>query len=280
MQDIVTKRFISCHDYLVNNNFVRSSRQFALSLEYLPQSLSEILKGRRNVTIELLRKAIEKYKLSPSYVFKGEGSLLESTNSKTNDVLVVVADENQQERIIHVPFPAQAGYGGQLHDPQYMKNLPSYTLPDPYFRTGTFRSFDITGDSMEPILFEGDRVVCSYVDRNYWKHDLRDNYVYVIITHSDVVVKRIQNNISLDGTITLISDNDYFQDRIIPIDDVIEMWLVKMKISSFVASPKNMKNAFYKDLDSMRETIKVQNSNIMELNTTISKLLKQIRERK
>ena len=280
MQDIVTKRFINCHDYLVNNNFVRSSRQFALSLDYLPQSLSEILKGRRNVTIELLRKAIEKYKLSPSYIFKGEGSLLESGQGKTSDVLVVLADENQQERIIHVPFPAQAGYGGQLHDPHYMKNLPNYTLPDPYFRTGTFRSFDISGDSMEPILYEGDRVVCSYVDRNYWRHDLRDNYVYVVITHSDVVVKRIQNNISKDGTITLISDNDYFQDRIIPIDDVIEMWLVKMKISSFVASPKNMKNALHKELDSMRETIKVQNSNITELNGTISKLLKQIRERK
>ena len=56
MNSIVTERFIKCHDKLLANNQVRSSRQFAISLDYLPQSLSEIVKGRRDVTIELLRK--------------------------------------------------------------------------------------------------------------------------------------------------------------------------------------------------------------------------------
>ena len=68
MNSVITQRFIKCHNHLREENRVRSSRQFALSLEYLPQSLSEILKGRRDVTIELLRKAVEKYKINPVYV--------------------------------------------------------------------------------------------------------------------------------------------------------------------------------------------------------------------
>jgi len=57
--NIVTERFIKCHNLLKEENRIRSSRQFALSLDYLPQSLSEILRGRRDVTIELLRKAVD-----------------------------------------------------------------------------------------------------------------------------------------------------------------------------------------------------------------------------
>ena len=68
LNSIVTQRFIKCHNKLREENRIRSSRQFALSLEYLPQSLSEILKGRRDVTIELLRKAVEKYKIKRSAI--------------------------------------------------------------------------------------------------------------------------------------------------------------------------------------------------------------------
>ena len=58
MNSVVTQRFINCHNKLKIDQRIRSSRQFALSLDYLPQSLSEILKNRRDVTIELLRKSI------------------------------------------------------------------------------------------------------------------------------------------------------------------------------------------------------------------------------
>ena len=67
--NVVTQRFIRCHNKLRENKTIKSSRQFALELEYLPQSLSEILKGRRDVTIELIRKAIEVYRMNPIFMF-------------------------------------------------------------------------------------------------------------------------------------------------------------------------------------------------------------------
>ena len=74
MNTMVTDRFIYCHDELKRLRKVRSSRQFALSLDYLPQSLSEILKGRRDVTLELLRKGVEKYEMNPVFLLTGKGS--------------------------------------------------------------------------------------------------------------------------------------------------------------------------------------------------------------
>ncbi|HRD81537.1 MAG: hypothetical protein IAE84_03560 [Saprospiraceae bacterium] len=67
----VTKRFLDCFEQLKLTNKVRSGRQFAVSLDYLPQSFSEIINGRREVTVELLRKATEQYRLNPAYLLSG-----------------------------------------------------------------------------------------------------------------------------------------------------------------------------------------------------------------
>ena len=94
MPSVVTERFIKCHDYLKEQKLVKSSRQFALSLDYLPQSLSEILKRRRDVTIELLRQAIATYKLNPLFLFTGEGPMFtDAKATKSLKVLTVCSAE-------------------------------------------------------------------------------------------------------------------------------------------------------------------------------------------
>ena len=155
MNNVVTQRFIKCHDKLREEKRIKSSRQFALSLEYLPQSLSEILKGRRDVTIELLRKSVERYQINPVYIYTGDGPMFMSEEDhKSFRVLTIVTNGQEDERIVHVPVPAQAGYAGELSNPIFIQDLPSFTLPDYKFKVGTHRSFDVSGDSMEPTLFE------------------------------------------------------------------------------------------------------------------------------
>ena len=98
MNSVVTQRFINCHNKLKKDQRVKSSRQFAMHLEYLPQSLSEILKNRRDVTIELLRKAIEVYQMNPTYLFTGEGPLfLKDEDHKNFKVLTIVTDAHNDE---------------------------------------------------------------------------------------------------------------------------------------------------------------------------------------
>ncbi len=274
MNSVVTQRFINCHNKLKKDQRIRSSRQFALSLDYLPQSLSEILKSRRDVTIELLRKAIDTYKLNPVYLFTGEGPMfMKEEDHKNFRVLTIVTDSKNDERIVHVPMPAQAGYASESTDPTFIQDLPTYTLPDYKYKVGTHRSFDVSGDSMEPTLFEGDKVVCSYLEPTLWESSVKDNYVYVIVTKGDVLVKRVENKMKEDKALVLISDNAYYEPFQMKITEIKEIWYVRAKISPFLPSPSNIKSMLRGEIDDLRKTIQQQSGIIENLYKTIEKLV-------
>lgn len=278
MNSIVTQRFIKCHDKLLSSNIVRSSRQFAISLEYLPQSLSEIVKGRRDATIELVRKAISVYNINSEYLFTGQGEMFKKDqNAKSEYVLTVVTDQERREKIVHVPVPAQAGYGGQITDPTFFTELQTYSLPDFDTAHGTYRSFSVAGDSMEPTLFEGDKIVCSYIDKDQWASAVKNDYVYVIVTQNDVLVKRVENCIKNERCIKLISDNNYYKVKQLNIAEIVEVWYVKIKISPFMPSPSNMRNGFSDEVSNLKDIIENQSELIGNLNLTIGKMLKQNR---
>jgi len=276
MSNIVTQRFIKCHDKLREDNRVRSSRQFALSLDYLPQSLSEILKGRRDVTIELLRKAVEKYKINPVYIYTGEGPMFMSEEAhKSFRVLTIVTNTHDDERIVHVPIPAQAGYAAEMTDPSFIQDLPTFSLPDYKYKVGTHRSFDVSGDSMEPTLFEGDKVICSYLEPTLWENSIKDNYVYIVVTRADVVVKRVFNQLKEKQQLELHSDNDFYEPYTVNVGDIREIWYVRAKISPFLPSPQNIQNYLRDEMGELKNTITEQNRMIQNLNKTIEQLVQQ-----
>jgi phage repressor protein C with HTH and peptisase S24 domain len=243
-------------------------------LDYLPQSLSEILKGRRDVTIELLRKSVEVYKINPVYIYTGEGPMFMSEEDhKSFRVLTIVTDSHDDERIVHVPVPAQAGYAGEMTDPTFIQDLPTFTLPDYKYKVGTHRAFDVAGDSMEPTLFEGDKVICSYLEPTLWENSLKDNYVYVIVTRGDVVVKRVHNRLKDEKLIKLMSDNDFYEPYTVNIGDIREIWYVRAKISPFLPSPHNINNLLRGEIRELKNTINNQTALINNLNLTLSKML-------
>lgn len=272
----VTHRFIKCHNKLKEEHRIRSSRQFAISLDYLPQSLSEIIRGRRDVTIELLRKAVEKYQINPVYLYTGEGPMFMSEEGNESfRVLTIVAQPDDDERIVHVPVPAQAGYAGEIPDPVFIQELPTFSLPDYKYKSGTHRSFDVSGDSMEPTLFEGDKVVCSFIEPDLWETSLKDNYCYVIVTRGDVMVKRVLNEINEKKGITLQSDNAFYDKQFVALSDVREIWYVRAKISPFLPSPQNLQNNFREEIKQLHAMIAKQNEMMSDLSKSISELSAQ-----
>ena len=274
MNSIVTQRFVKCIEQLRQENRVRSSRQFALSLDYLPQSLSEIHKGRRDVTIELLRKAIELYKMNPVYIYTGEGPMFMTEESQKDfRVLTIVTNSSDDEHIVHVPVPAQAGYANEMGDPTFIQDLPTFTLPDYKYKSGTHRSFDVAGDSMEPTLFEGDKVVCSFVEPTLWQTSLKDNYVYVIVTRGDIVVKRVYNRLRTDQLLELHSDNGYYDAYTLNQGEIREIWYVRAKISPFLPSPQNLQISLHEDVRQLQKTIARQTQLIEALNETMTKVI-------
>lgn len=246
-------------------------RQFAMSLDYSPQGLSEICNERRDVTIELIRRATEIHDLSPNFIFTGEGAKFRAEADSGLGILTIVTDQEDNERIVHVPVSAQAGYASSRLDPVFVQDLPSYSLPYDLFKMGTYRSFDITGESMEPTLFEKDKVVCSFIEKDYWRQAIKDYQMYVLVMQDDVLVKRVVNQIREKNVLHLVSDNQHFDPYDVPLSDVEEIWKVRLKISSHL-DPQSHAPQLKNDIGAVQDEIAHQREIILSLKESIDQM--------
>lgn len=152
---------------------------------------------------------------------------------------VVTVDLNHMNTISLVGVRARAGYLGGYGDPVFVEKLPSYNLPG--FHNGTYRAFEVDGDSMKPTLGKGDIVVCEWVEST---DHVREDRVHVIVTKNDgIVIKRVLNRINKYGHLVCKSDNfdkmEYDNIHIYP-DDILEIWYPRLYISASFKSPGEM----------------------------------------
>jgi phage repressor protein C with HTH and peptisase S24 domain len=136
-----------------------------------------------------------------------------------------------------VPFKAQAGYVRAYDQVDFLDTLEKYALPpgvDP--RGAVWRYFEVEGDSMEPTFYSGDIVLGSMVPREDWTQ-LRNFYIYVIVTHDALLLKRIYMK-SMDEWV-LISDNEKLYDQqLIHVRDIRELWVFRRHIVNKAPVPK------------------------------------------
>jgi phage repressor protein C with HTH and peptisase S24 domain len=266
----LSQRLYECISTLCTLNKVQSFRQFAQSIDYLPETLSDLLESNLEISHDVIRRTCKLYEINLNYIQTGKGDMFATPAGKQDlRILTVVTDVHNEERIVHVPVPAQAGYVSELADPVFYSELPTYSLPDFRFSQGTHRSFDVSGDSMEPVMEDGDIVVCSYIEPNQWMHGIKDDHVYVIVTSTDIVVKRIKNLIKSRQCLQLISDNESYRPYMIPVENIREVWFVRMKISPF--SHARPFNPLEDILNSQEKTITEQQEMIRFLKQTIEK---------
>ncbi len=255
MNHIVSQRFISCYEELIASKLIKSARQFALRMEFLPQTFHEILKGRREVSLDLILKSVEIFNFNTHYLFTGTGPrLLKEQSFGDLKVLTIVTGHDGNEEIVHVPVKAQAGYPGSLSDPVFVDELPRYRLPDFKFKTdGTMRSFEVSGESMVPTFMPGDFVIASYLHSYYWESQLKPDIPYVIITQNDVFVKRVTNLLRSEHKILVHSDNKMYDSYAIHVKEIREIWQVRAKVSTVLDSPESKSEVSLQDIKLMVE---------------------------
>lgn len=147
-------------------------------------------------------------------------------------VLSISVDKEDNENIEMVPMKASAGYLNGYADPEYVSKLPKFYLP--MFKQGTFRAFEIKGDSMLPII-SGDIIIGEYLEN--WA-DLKSGETYIIISKNDgVVYKRVGNKFRENKKLKLISDNPVYESYEINGEDVLEIWKAKGYISTQLPQP-------------------------------------------
>jgi transcriptional regulator with XRE-family HTH domain len=147
-------------------------------------------------------------------------------------VLSISVDKDDNENIEMVPLKASAGYMNGYADPEYVAQLPKLYLP--MFKQGTYRGFEIKGDSMLP-LTSGTTIIGEYVEN--WA-DVKATETYVIVSKSDgVVYKRIGGKFKSDKKLKLISDNPVYEPYEINGEDILEIWKAKAYISTHFPLP-------------------------------------------
>lgn len=155
--------------------------------------------------------------------------------SSSTKVLSVVVTPDNKELIAVVPVKAAAGYLNGLSDPEYIGQLPVFSMPVPELSPDrTYRVFQIRGDSMLPVS-PGSYLFCDYVE---CPDDIKDGKTYIIITKEEgIVYKRVFNQIDLDGSLLLKSDNSEYQPYKVDVGQILELWRVIGYLSFELPAP-------------------------------------------
>lgn len=203
--------------------------QFAQKLDIKRSLVGAYEEGRAEPRLDLLQKMASLAGLSVDVLIGRDISQLKDYEKKSlssKEVLVVTVDNNEKDNIELVPHKAAAGYLNGYADPEYIKELPRFRLP--VLNRGTYRAFEITGDSMLPIL-PGTIVIGEWVEN---LKQLKNGKSYVLITQREgIVYKRVFNYLDENGKLFLVSDNRQYSPYQIDASDVIEAWSAKAYIS-------------------------------------------------
>lgn len=160
-----------------------------------------------NVTTDLLLTADLKKVGLDSMIKIGQNRML----------LPIRVDADNKDVIEIVPQAAKAGYTSGYADPEYIRNLPIFSLP--FLGTGKHRAFPVEGDSMPPHE-DGSFIVGKYVEKY---GEIRDGRTYIVITRDDgIVYKRLNKNGK--NILMLHSDNTFYEPYQLIVSDILEIW--------------------------------------------------------
>jgi len=213
-----------------------TQQQFADEMGIKRASVGAYEENRAEPKYELLKKIADFYELTMDELandtINDKWKPVPRGNAANVRVLSITVDGNDKENIEWVPVKASAGYLNGYADPEYIAELPKFSLP--MFRQGTYRAFEIKGDSMLP-LQPGSIVIAEYVEN--WG-DVKPGQTYVVISRNDgVVYKRIAFKYKEDKGLKLLSDNKSYEPYWVPAADILEIWKAKAYISTQLPEP-------------------------------------------
>ncbi len=174
-------------------------------------------------------------------------SFLGKAASQPNRVLLPYMEQRREQKKEHAPLmvpligiKAQAGYVKGFEQTDYMDSLEKYSLPPGVNPTGALWSyFEVDGDSMEPTLYAGDILLASMLPYEDWD-DIKNFCMYVILTHEQLMVKRVFRK-SADMWV-LLSDNDELYPQVLmPVAKIKQVWTFRRHIRSRVPQPKEFR---------------------------------------
>lgn len=125
-----------------------------------------------------------------------------------------------------VPVKAAAGYLAGYGDPEFIDELNTFTLP--MLSGGSYRAFEIIGDSMLPTQ-SGSVIVGEKVEDI---EDVKTSNTYIIVSRNEgIVYKRVLKNNRSKNKVTLVSDNPVYEPYQVNTNEIMELWQAQMIIA-------------------------------------------------
>lgn len=230
------------------NHFQLNNYAFSKRIGVTGTTIDSIVNGRpqpdgtRKKTkpgYDVLSAIINQFNINPDYLFGKSDVMLKQdvANIQTYSGVpqVVAVNQNDEENVVYVPVKARAGYLDGYGDSEYIETLPSFYMP--HLTNGTYRCFEVQGNSMVRTFFDGDLVFGKYVED---LSDIKDGRVYVVVSKNDgIVLKRVINRIEERGKLILKSDNKdgNYPTYTIDAEDIMEVWYVTMFASKQMPEP-------------------------------------------
>jgi transcriptional regulator with XRE-family HTH domain len=200
-----------------------TQEEFATRLGIKRSLLGAYEEERAEPRIEVLETVSEIFKLTlDELLLKDLGDTKGSYLAKRRAQKMAAGTSEIQ----FVPVKAAAGYLAGFADPEFIDELNTFTLP--MLAPGSYRAFEIVGDSMLPTP-SGSVIVAEKIDD---PEEVKTNQTYVIISRNEgIVYKRVMRNTKNRNKLTLVSDNTSYQPYQVNLADVLEVWKASMVIS-------------------------------------------------
>ncbi|MBY0478714.1 MAG: LexA family transcriptional regulator [Chitinophagaceae bacterium] len=177
---------------------------------------------RAEPNYEVLETVSDLFKVSIDDLLRKDLSETKGSYLSKRRQMKMLADLN----VIHfVPVKAAAGYLNGYADPEFLDELNTFTLP--MLTSGSYRAFEIVGDSMLPTP-SGSVIVAEKVSN---LDEVKNNNAYIVVSRTEgVVYKRVLKSNRSKNKLTLLSDNPAYQPYQVNAEDVLEFWTAQLVI--------------------------------------------------
>lgn len=227
--------------------------EFSKNLGFSKGVVSEYLNNKKNASENFLEALENYYKIDYR---KLVNFLSNKTNSSIDDKFMLnllekstpinSVNENKLEyelspvkiedmHIMNVPLVhvyAYAGYLNGFGDEQYFQDLPRVPWLNNREGKGNYLCFEVMGDSMDDGSYESylenDILLCREVKKEHWTSKLHINKWDFVIVHKEdgIILKRIIKHDVDKCEITTHSLNSFYEDKIIHLKDVSQIFNV------------------------------------------------------
>ncbi|MBM3432259.1 MAG: LexA family transcriptional regulator [Bacteroidetes bacterium] len=200
-----------------------TQEEFANKLNIKRSLLGAYEEERAEPRIDVLEQIGDMFKLTLDDLLRKDLSEQKGTYLSKRRALKMAGTRTE---IPFVPVKAAAGYLAGYADPEFIDELNTFTLP--MLAGGSYRAFEIVGDSMLPTP-SGSVIVGEKV--NDLEEVKNDTPCIVVSRNEGIVYKRVQKNGRQRNKLTLVSDNPSFHPYTVSTEEVIEMWQAQVVIS-------------------------------------------------